>query len=97
MEIAGGRPMSAWGPDELDRIGRATELQIASRRSDGSLRPFVTIWTVRTGDDVYVRSAHGYENPWFQRALRPWLAASAPAASSATSASSSRGPRLPTR
>jgi hypothetical protein len=26
--------MSAWTPDELERIGRATELQIASRRAD---------------------------------------------------------------
>jgi hypothetical protein len=61
--------MSAWTADELARIGKATELQIASRRRDGSLRPFVTIWVVRSGDDLYVRSAYGYENGWFQRAL----------------------------
>jgi hypothetical protein len=61
--------MSGWTPDELARIGRADELGIASRRSDGSLRPFVTIWFVCLGDDLYVRSAHGYSNPWFQRAL----------------------------
>ena len=30
----------------------------------------ITIWAVREGDDVSVRSAHGYDNPWFQRALR---------------------------
>jgi hypothetical protein len=62
--------MSGWTSDELTRIGRADELRIASRRADGSLRPFITIWTVRDGDDLYVRSAHGYDNPWFQRALR---------------------------
>ena len=61
--------MTAWTADELDRIGRADELRIASRRADGSLRPYVTIWTVRSGDDIYVRSAHGWDNPWFQRAL----------------------------
>lgn len=61
--------MSAWTQDELDRIGRATELQIASRRPDGSVRRFVTIWTVRAGEDIYVRSAYGSDNPWFQRAL----------------------------
>jgi hypothetical protein len=61
--------MPAWTPDELARIGKADELQIASRRHDGSLRPFVTIWVVRSGDDLYVRSAYGYENGWFQRAL----------------------------
>ena len=62
--------MSAWSADELVRIGRADELEISSRRRDGSLRPFVTIWTVRSGDLVYVRSAYGYDNGWFQRALR---------------------------
>ena len=62
--------MSAWSEDELDRIGRARELEIASRRRDGTLRSYVPIWVVRVGDGVYVRSAYGYDNPWFQRALR---------------------------
>jgi hypothetical protein len=59
---------AGWAADELTRIGHATELQVASRRSDGSLRPFVTIWVVRVGDDLYVRSAYGTDNPWFRRA-----------------------------
>ena len=62
--------MTAWSAEELDRIGRATELQIASRRPDRSLRRSVTIWVARAGDGIYVRSAHGYDNPWFQHALR---------------------------
>jgi len=57
-----------WTDDELRRIGEATELQITSRRPDGSLRPYVTIWTVRAGHDLYVRSAYGSDNPWFRRA-----------------------------
>lgn len=61
--------MANWTPQQLDRIGSAEELQIASRRSDGTLRPFVTIWVVRVGDDIYVRSAYGANNPWFRRAL----------------------------
>ena len=61
--------MSQWAPEQLDRIGRAEELRIASRRSDGTLRPFVTIWVVRLGDALYVRSAYGATNPWFHRAL----------------------------
>jgi hypothetical protein len=61
--------MSGWTADELTRIGKADELQITSRRGDGSLRPYVTIWVVRAGDDLYVRSAHGRENGWFRRAL----------------------------
>jgi hypothetical protein len=59
---------ATWTDDELRRAGAATELQIASRRRDGSLRPYVTIWTVRAGDGLYVRSAYGAGNPWFRRA-----------------------------
>jgi hypothetical protein len=61
--------MSGWTADELARIGKADELQITSRRRDGSLRPYVTIWVVRSGDDLYVRSAYGRHNGWFRRAL----------------------------
>ena len=46
----------------------AAELQIASRRDDGSVRPYVTIWAVRAGDHLYVRSAYGAANRWFRRA-----------------------------
>jgi hypothetical protein len=60
--------MNAWNPDELDRIGRADELQIASRRHDGSLPPYVTIWVVRVGDDLYVRSAYGPDSGWYRHA-----------------------------
>jgi hypothetical protein len=61
--------MTGWTADELAEIARVDELGIASRRPDDSLRPYVTIWFVRLGDDLYVRSAHGYSNPWFSRAL----------------------------
>jgi hypothetical protein len=60
--------VTEWTADELARIARSGELQVASRRSDGSLRPFVTIWVVRSGDDLYVRSAYGPEAGWFRRA-----------------------------
>ena len=60
--------MATWSEDELARVGGADELRIASTRPDGSLRPYVTIWAVRVGDDVYVRSAYGATNPWFVRA-----------------------------
>ena len=58
----------SWSAHELQRITEATELQVASRRRDGSLRPFVTIWVVRSGGEIYVRSAYGTNNPWFRRA-----------------------------
>jgi hypothetical protein len=60
--------MNTWTAHELDRIGGAGELRLASRRSDGSLRPYVTMWVVRTGDGLYVRSAYGPDNPWYRRA-----------------------------
>jgi hypothetical protein len=58
----------SWTSDELSAIGGADELRITSRRADGTLRPYVTIWVVRAGDDLYVRSAHGPANPWYRRA-----------------------------
>jgi hypothetical protein len=60
--------MTTWTKEQLDRIGDATELQLTSVREDGSLRPYVTMWVVRVGDDVYVRSAGGPERPWYRRA-----------------------------
>jgi hypothetical protein len=60
--------VNGWTADELDAVGAADELQIASVRDDGSLRPWVTIWTVRSGDDLYVRSAYGPETGWYRRA-----------------------------
>src|SRR5215218_1340546 len=60
--------MSTWTRDELGRIRTAEELRLASLREDGTLRPYVTMWVVRAGDDLYVRSAHGPNNLWYRRA-----------------------------
>lgn len=60
--------MTACTEEELGHIGGAEELQLASQRPDGTLRPFVTIWVVRVGDELYVRSAYGSSNPWHVRA-----------------------------
>lgn len=57
--------MSTWTREELQRVGDADELEIASLRDDGSLRKFVIIWVVRLGDDVYVRSVKGRGSWWF--------------------------------
>jgi hypothetical protein len=61
--------MSTWTSDELDKIGRAEELEIASVRRDGRQRKPVTIWVVRCGDDLYVRSVYGRTSSWFRGAL----------------------------
>jgi len=60
--------MSTWTSDELDLLGSATELQISTRRPDGTLRAAVPIWVVRAGDSIYVRSYRGPDGGWFQRA-----------------------------
>jgi hypothetical protein len=58
--------MSAWTRDELDRIGNARELRIAGRRANDTLRNLTTIWQVRVGDDIYVRSVNGPDAAWFR-------------------------------
>jgi hypothetical protein len=60
--------MTAWTADELRRIGDADELRVSSYREDGTLRPYVTIWMVRVGDDIYIRSMTSAGTPWYRRA-----------------------------
>lgn len=60
--------MSTWTSADLTKIGGAEELQIAPRRRDGTLRNPVTIWVVRVGDDLYVRSWLGRGGSWFRTA-----------------------------
>lgn len=60
--------MTTWTGDELNKIGAAEELQIAPRRRDGTLRNPVTIWVVRVGDDLFVRSYRGRDGSWFRAA-----------------------------
>ncbi len=58
--------MTTWTSDELNKIGKAEELQVASLRSDDTLRNPVTIWVVRLEDDLYVRSVNGRTSAWFR-------------------------------
>jgi hypothetical protein len=51
--------MTTWTPDELE---------IAPARDDGQLRAPVTIWVVRGGDDLYVRSYRGTGSSWYRGA-----------------------------
>jgi hypothetical protein len=56
----------AWTEDELNKVGAAEELRIASLRADGALRKPVIIWVVRVGDDIYIRCVNGREGAWFR-------------------------------
>jgi hypothetical protein len=53
--------MGGWTSDELDRIAAADELQLTAAGRT------VTIWVVRAGDDLYVRSWRGPGAGWFRR------------------------------
>jgi hypothetical protein len=58
--------MAAWTSEELDKIAAADELELASAKRDGTLRKPVTIWVVRHGKDLYVRSWRGRTSTWFR-------------------------------
>jgi hypothetical protein len=56
--------MNTWTREELDQMGAAEELTVASRRRDGTERKPVTVWVVRVGDEVCVRSVNGRAAGW---------------------------------
>ncbi|GAA4449489.1 DUF2255 family protein [Phytohabitans houttuyneae] len=58
--------MSDWKADELTAIEGADELRIAPLRRNGTLREPTTIWVVRDGDDLYVRSFKGAGSHWYR-------------------------------
>ena len=58
--------MTGWTSEELAKIGNAEELKIASMRRDDTLRKPVTIWVVRHGDRLFVRSVNGSAGAWFR-------------------------------
>mgnify|MGYP001268551577 CR=1 FL=1 len=58
-----------WTMEMLDKIGNAEELEVASLRRDGTLRKLTTIWVVRLGDELYIRSVRGRGSDWFRGVL----------------------------
>ena len=48
--------------------GNADELQLASLRSVATLQGPVTMWVVRHGNDLFVRSMNGPEGVWYRAA-----------------------------
>jgi hypothetical protein len=62
--------MTSWTLKDLERIGAAEELRLASFKQDGTLRNPITIWVVRIGDDLYVRGYRGRQTAWFRHIQR---------------------------
>ncbi|MFD0305968.1 DUF2255 family protein [Streptomyces sp. NPDC127119] len=60
--------MTDWNSSDLEKIATAEELDLASERSNGTLRDPVTMWVVRSGDRLYVRSVKGTGGPWYEGA-----------------------------
>ncbi|MFF3411159.1 DUF2255 family protein [Streptomyces sp. NPDC002742] len=58
--------MTNWEESELVAVGAAEELELRSQRADGSLRAAVTMWVVRSGRHLYVRSVKGTAGPWYR-------------------------------
>jgi|SRR5882757_8730668 hypothetical protein len=58
--------MTTWTTDELTTISAEDELQIAPQRGDGTLTRPRTVWVVRHGDALYVRSVNGRTSAWFR-------------------------------
>ena len=58
--------MTRWTSEQLDKVGRAEEVQIVSVGRDGTLGNPVTVWVIRHGDDLYVRSVRGKKAHWFR-------------------------------
>lgn len=59
-----------WSNEHLDAFGRAGEVDVAPRREDGALRRPTTIWLVRVGDELFIRSYRGPEGGWYRDAIR---------------------------
>jgi len=60
----------SWDSTELDQVGTATELELATRRTDDTLSSYTIMWVVRVGASLYVRSAYGPDSAWYRRAIR---------------------------
>lgn len=58
--------MSAWSQDDLDRLGGASEVEVSLARWDGTLSRARTVWIVRVGDQLYLRSVNGPDGAWYR-------------------------------
>jgi hypothetical protein len=62
--------MTTWKADGLDAIAETHEIEIVALREDGALRDPVTIWVVRVGEDLFVRSVRGSAGSWYRGSQR---------------------------
>jgi hypothetical protein len=61
--------MIGWTAQDASRIGSRQEVQISTRRWDGSLAEPRTIWIVDSADRLFIRSTNGRTAGWFRAAI----------------------------
>jgi hypothetical protein len=62
--------MPQWNAAAAAAMTRPQEVQVATRRPDGSLRRPRTIWIVGDDGSVFIRSTNGRGADWFKGAMR---------------------------
>ena len=70
MTATGQRRSRPWTANQIRRLHATKELEIASRRRGGSLRPYLPIWVVTVDDQVYVRTWYRRSTGWYGHALK---------------------------
>ncbi len=58
--------MTTWTSEELAKADTVDEVQISSVRDNATMSKPRTIWVVRDGQDLYVRSVNGSDAAWFR-------------------------------
>jgi len=58
--------MTQWTSDQVDKFAIAEEVEIAWVGLDAKLHKPLTVWIVRHGDDLYLRSVSGRQGHWFR-------------------------------
>ncbi len=57
--------MGKWTSEELKKIEKTDELEIAALQKNGKLRKPTTIWVVQVGEDLYIRAVNGRKGAWY--------------------------------
>ncbi len=61
--------MNPWSPQETRTITSPQEVQVITRRRDGSLHRPRTIWVVSDRNRIFIRSTNGRTADWFRDAI----------------------------
>lgn len=67
--IETGEPVNQWTQVDARAIAAPDEVQLVTRRRDGSVRRPRTIWIVGDGARVFIRSTNGRTADWFRHAI----------------------------